>query len=56
VAVSPAPRCGKAIYDANVGFWIWEHGWVGRVVNDITKDIPRADGGWWVRTTIEVMP
>lgn len=53
---APAPMGGKLVYDVNVDFWIWELGWVDRVINDLAKEIPRADGGWWIRTTIEVMP
>ncbi len=47
-------RGGAAVFDANVDFWIRSSGWTEKVVADLTRDIPRADGGWWVRTTIEV--
>jgi hypothetical protein len=44
------------VYDVNVGHWTTASAWAEKVVPYLLEDVPRADGGWWVRTTIEVYP
>lgn len=45
---------GHLVYDANTDRWASAAWWSRCVVPVLLEDTPRADGGWWVRTTVRV--
>lgn len=45
---------GAAIYDVNLGAWTRAEHWMKIVAPVLVRDVPRADGGWWIRSVVEV--
>lgn len=47
-------RSGCMIYDANFDRWMSASWWAERVPPMLLEDVPRADGGWWIRSTVRI--
>lgn len=45
---------GELVYDANLGSWLHSDEWAEDIAPQLIRDVKRADGGWWIRTTVEV--